>query len=725
MDAVSRISRRQMLLQSLARLSPGEREAWLHEHCADDPELAQEVLALLQQTRTVVKSSDGRAPESMIGRQVGRYRIVSQIGAGGMGEVYLAERIDDFAMQVALKLITRSSSAHADLFARERQMLASLQHHGIAQIFDGGSDESGNPYFVMEYVDGHPITLYATLHKLDIRARLRLFLQVCEAVSHAHRNMIVHRDIKPGNILVTSAGVAKLLDFGIATAHAQPDAPDELTSTAHTPGYASPEQRAGGRVVFASDQYALGMLLYELLTGKRPPVADAQGQTLGTMLASDLVIMPQTLASLPPAMPEPALRQALKGELDAILLRATTYDPNARYPSVGNLAADVRRYLSGKPLATMPRSNRYVLRKFIARHKVESLATGLLLAGLMVAGTFTVLSWRAELRAHEEASHAAAEAAAVNDFLVSMLSAPDPRVSGKDARIVDLLDDAAKQIEQRFAGQPIVQARLYKTLGVSYSGLGKPELAGKLLERAWHLYEQHVGPLSLESLTAENDWLESQADVITPDRGLALAESFYNRTVPVLGKRHPLSLTALNNLAVHVIIHAYAHTPPDFTKALALSDENYRLRMEVYGEGDKRTSHARNNLANLEARLNHHDIALELYAENLKWQQQTFGNLNFYTLDTMANMAYSEVKTGHPERALPLLEASLAGMSKVMGDDHPRTISVMLEKGRVLLKMGKSEEGRALLQSVQTHASATDPDIQDSVAQASKLLAPK
>ncbi|HEU4525607.1 MAG TPA: protein kinase [Gemmatimonadales bacterium] len=378
-------------------LPEAERGAFLRQRCADDPLLQADVERLLAahvqagdfiSSPAIAAVGNGIGPdESWLGRLVGPYRVVREIGRGGMGAVYLAERADgQYQQRVALKVIKRGMDTEQVLarFRAERQILASLDHPNIARLLDGGSTDQGVPFFVMEYIEGQPIDAWAAGRELSVEDRLRLFLQVCGAVAYAHQNLVVHRDIKPLNILVTVEGVPKLLDFGIAKVlH---EGPDEATSTVTgmrllTPEYASPEQIEGRHATTVSDVYALGVVLYELLTGRSPYRTRSRAPL-------DLV---EAVRTTDPDRPSAVgntekLRRRLRGDLDTILLTALRKEPTRRYPSVEQFAGDIRRHLDGLPVRARPDTFRYRAGKFVRRNRVP-VAAALLLALALLGGT--------------------------------------------------------------------------------------------------------------------------------------------------------------------------------------------------------------------------------------------------------------------------------------------------------------------------------------------------
>jgi len=403
-----RWQRLEELFHAMLELPAESRAESLSAACGDDTELRADVERLLDSHAQASKFVSGAAAgvESVAasvvpeGAQVGAYRIVRELGRGGMGTVYLGERADaQFEMRVAIKLIKRGMDTDAVLqrFRHERQILAGLQHPNIARLLDGGTTGNGLPYFVMEYVDGEPIDEYCRTHQVPIDQRLRLFRQVCAAVSYAHQHLVVHRDIKPSNILVTADGVPKLVDFGIAKLldpgeNAQLLA-TELGAQAMTPQYASPEQLRGERVTTVSDVYALGVLLYELLAGARP--YDVTGKTPAE---SRLIVVDSEVAK-PSAtaarLGEHGLSRRLRGDLDTIVITAMRKDPAERYSSVALLEDDIRRHVERLPVVARGDSWRYRAARFVRRRKLGVAAAAAIVITLV--GGVIATSWQARV----------------------------------------------------------------------------------------------------------------------------------------------------------------------------------------------------------------------------------------------------------------------------------------------------------------------------------------
>ena len=421
------------LFEAALKREPGQRLAYLTEACGSDTALQREVEALISSyedaaglTEAQTLEAQGKQPaenrnDPMEGRRIGSYRVIREIGHGGMGAVYLAFRADDqYHKQVAIKLVRSGMDSDSILrrFRKERQILANLEHPNIARLFDGGTTEEGWPYFVMEYIDGHPIDVYCDKRRLSVAERLKLFCHVCSAVQHAHKNLVVHRDLKPSNILLTPDGDPKLLDFGIAKILHPESSLQTIESTLAasrpmTPEYASPEQVRGEEITTASDVYSLGVLLYELLTGHRPyrlasrhpeelarvicehepekasEVISRVVEVTGPVGLPPIILTPELVSQTREGQPE-KLRRCLAGDLDNILSMALRKEPQRRYTSIAQFSEDIRRHLQGLPVMARKDSLSYRTEKFVRRQKRAVLA-GLFL--LLTLGLTTVLAY--------------------------------------------------------------------------------------------------------------------------------------------------------------------------------------------------------------------------------------------------------------------------------------------------------------------------------------------
>jgi len=503
----------QALFQQAADLDTTAQAAYLAQATASDADLRIEVAALLRAERrsgagSFIADAIGRVARDMadvvaasrVGERVGPYRLVREIGHGGMGTVYLAERADEqYQASVAIKFV-RGAIAAPELARRlrgERQILASLTHPNIAWLLDGGTAADGTPYLVMEYVDGAPIDRWCDDHGLMLDGRLALFGRVCAAVQHAHQGLVVHRDLKPSNILVTADGTPKLVDFGIAKLLADEGADATGTARLMTPAWAAPEQVRGGRITVGTDVYALGAVLYRLLTGRTPiDVSGASAGEIERRISETVPVLPSTAARETGA----AWQRGLRGDLDTIVLKALRKEPERRYASVEQLAEDLRRHQDGRPVSARPDTWRYRTGKFVRRHRAAVVATAAVLA--LTAG-YTVQLARERDRARTEA----AKAGQVATFLQDLFEVSDPSQSrGATITARELLDRGARRVATGLAGQPEVQATLMQVIGRVYDRLGLYRPAVEQFTSALRIRRQLFGSLNHDVAESES-WL--------------------------------------------------------------------------------------------------------------------------------------------------------------------------------------------------------------------------
>ena len=571
--AAERYSRVQELFDAAVDLPGEQRAAFLANQCDGDAALRHEVEALLaedaqsgsfgERPRFVISSDvfPGAREEELAGRRFGVYEVIREIGRGGLGAVYLAARADDeYRKEVALKLIRRGLDTDDILrrFRTERQILAQLDHPNIARLLDGGTSEDGLPYFVMEYVQGEPISTYCDLHGLKLNERLELFRKVCAAVTYAHQNLVVHRDLKPSNILVTSDGEPKLLDFGIAKLLSTDD---ELMFTqtapgmgAMTPDYASPEQVRGEKITTASDVYSLGVLLYELLTGKKP-------YRLTTRTSEELS---RAVVEQEPERPSAALSSqerryhiaapCLCGDLDNIVLMALRKDQERRYSSVAQFSGDIRRHLEGLPVIAHKDTVSYRASKFIRRNAVGVTAAVFVLLSLL--GGIVATAWQARRAtsnartAEEQARTASAErdraqregakAQSINTFLQNILGFSDPtwvagnpRGNAHQMTIAEAIDEAARRSEAELADQPEVLAAVQFSIGRIYETRGQLDRAEALLRSSLDIRRRVLGsehPETAQSMAALGERLTNSGKSAESDPLLREALAFFRRT---------------------------------------------------------------------------------------------------------------------------------------------------------------------------------------------------
>lgn len=573
----NRWARLEQLFNRAVELRGDERERFLQRECADDPELKRRVIAMLtSEERThggTFEESIGQVAGQLSGGvlarddRVGPYRVIGELGRGGMGSVYLAERAEaDFEQKVALKVMSGviASPRAVDRFLAERRILAQLNHPGIARLIDGGTTSGGSPWFAMEQIDGDHIDTWCDERRLTVRDRLKLFLTVCDAVRYAHGRLVVHRDLKPSNILVTTDGSPKLLDFGLAKL-LEPDADSDVMTRRGefpmTPEYASPEQVRGEPVTTATDVYQLGLLLHELLTGRRahrlsshePREIERVVCRQESMTPSSVVLADpdeqgsprQSAAGIAEArrLSPDALRRRLRGDLDTIVMMAMRREPDRRYASVEQLAEDVRRHLDGHPVLARRDSFLYRARKFAVRRAGVLAAALLVTIALLIGMIGTMLQAR---RAQREA----VRAAEVTEFLATLLEDADPdRSQGREVTVREVLDRAARSIEVELGKQPLLQATMQALIGRIYGQLGLHEEAEANAAEALTRRRRLLGDSTLEVAASAEQLARARLDLGRTQNAEQLARESLATRRSLLGNNHPKVAESLVTLA--------------------------------------------------------------------------------------------------------------------------------------------------------------------------------
>ena len=470
------------------------RRQFLKSHCGEDGALLNEVLSLIDassESDNVIENNIidlaakiGASETDLVDQHFGSYRIIREIGSGGMGTVFLAERDDgEFSRQVALKIV-RQSVADREIIARfisERQILANLHHPNIAVLLDGGVSERGEPFLAMEYVDGRSLIEYAETNRLTIAERLGLFLKICSAVSYAHRHLVVHRDIKPSNILVTADGEPKLLDFGLAKAFESDTSKTQTAMRAFTPAYASPEQIHGKNITTSSDIYSLGVVFYELLTGCKP--LDFDKKSFDEIIQTLNNVDPIRPSSIGRARQTGPISQSLRGDLDNIALTAIRKEPERRFRTVDDLAEDIERHLKGRPISARPNTAGYLAGKFVRRNKIAVSAAALIVLSLIAGLTFSL--WEAD-RARRERDRAEKRFQDVRKLSNSLLFEISPKLDRLPGSIearellvqkaVEYLDSLAAE-SQTDTGLRAELASGYEKIGDLQGNIDKPNLS--------------------------------------------------------------------------------------------------------------------------------------------------------------------------------------------------------------------------------------------------------
>lgn len=695
-----RLQKIEELYCKASELAPEVRASFLDEACNGDGELRREVESLLVEDESstapfaslimAASSSLTSSQEDFIGKRVGAYRITGVIGQGGMAEVYKAVRDDDhYQKEVAVKLVRpgRITSFMLARFRYERQILASLEHPNIARLLDGGATDDDLPYFVMEYIEGQPITDYCEANNISIKRRLKLFRSACAAVQYAHRNLVVHRDLKPSNILVTKEGEPKLLDFGIAKLLA-PEVSAMAVTVAQTmtmmrlmtPDYASPEQVRGEPVTTATDVYAMGAVLYELLTGERPHrFKDRTMAEIERVICESEIERPSVVVSRRANAPG-RLRRELAGDLDNIVLMALRKEPDRRYGSVEQLSEDVRRYLEGRPVKARQDTLRYRAGKFIQRHKASVTVAASIVALLITFSALVSLQAARIARERDRANK-------VSDFLVEVFGASDPgQARGNTITAREILDSGANKIRRELQGQPEVQAALMDTIGRAYYRLGLYDGALPMLREALELRRLVLGNEHAEVAATMNNL----ALVLHAKGDFAAAEQLYRDSLAMrrrlFGEESSDVASSLNNFGLFLKDKGdYEGSESHLRQALA-------LRRLLYGATHIDVAETLNELGVLLHRQGKFALAEPLAREALEMRRRLLGEVHPAVAESTNNLATLLDSMGRYAEAEPLSRQAVELYRRLLGEEHPH-VAVSLSNLAGILKRKRDYEG--------------------------------
>ena len=687
------------LFDELADLPLPDRDRRLAALASEDSALASRLAQLLAADGEPGGLFDRSAAELLgddsplpAGTRIGSWQLLGLLGRGGMGEVYLAERDEGtFQQRAALKLIKRGMDSRAIVgrFLRERQILSRLDHPGIARLLDGGSTEDGRPFFVLEQVEGIPITDFCRgARSLDLEGALRLVQDVCAAVDSAHRRLVVHRDLKPANILVTADGTVKLLDFGIAKLLANDESSEEeetapltqLDARVMTPAYASPEQILGEPVTTATDVYALGVLAYELITGTLPHTRDHRSlEGLAGELSRETVERPSAALRRVSGEESRRLARRLAGDLDLVVLTALHRDPARRYPSAAAFADDLSRALSGRPVRARPDTARYRLRKFAGRNRLAVTAAALGLVALL-SGLGMAL-WQADAArlAARRADAEARRAERVKAFLLSVFEQSDPdRPRAETVTARELLANGARRIEVELAGEPAIQAEMLDAVARSEANLGLTDSALEHARRALALREA-VLPRG-DARIAQSRVLLGNATRLHGEIGPAR---------PILERALAETLAAhgagsLETAEARLLLANTLHRPEDKTRAIKLLRQSLATTRRLRGDHDIRTAETLQELGVVLEQAERYEDAEKAYRQGLGRLVLALGPGHPKVAMAQADLAGLLDRLSRPAEAQGLLERAIATQRTVYGPHHPDLAQTLFSYGILL-----------------------------------------
>jgi len=727
--ANERWARVKELFEAAVDLDPNQRTALLEKECDGDEALRAEIESLLKSdeaTGDFIEEPAFAIPrdlfqdngeDAFVGRQFGAYQVIREIGRGGLGAVYLAARADDeYRKQVAIKVIRRGLDTDDIIrrFRNERQILAQLDHPNIARLIDGGTTDNSLPYFVMEHVNGEPITAYCDANALRTAERLTLFRKVCAAVAYAHQNLVIHRDLKPSNILVTQSGEPKLLDFGIAKLLGTGDELFTQTIPAlrvMTPEYASPEQVKGDKIMTTSDVYSLGVLLYELLTGQRP-------YRLKTRTPEEIA---RAITGQEPERPSTALPpdsrftshnlRSLRGDLDNIVLMAMRKEPARRYASVAQFSADIGRHLEGLPVIARKDTFRYRSEKFIQRHKLAMAAAAVVFLTL-ISGIIAT-AWQANRAvaqarlADEQARFAAqerdrarveaAKAARINEFLQQMLSFSNqsvysvaPIAQTKNVTVNQMLDEIAPRIEAELADQPEVRAQILRTIASAYASQGIHDKAEKNYRSALETQMRIFGTDHAETAATMTQFgvlAMRQGKIAEADQLLENAVAFYRRQQA----RHAPDFRAVNLVTALNFLGAVKFTSIDVQSGAAILEEALQIAENADLRGNERFALAavKGDVGFYLTRVGELDRADRLLRESLAIHRQLSEYPRWEMGATLASLGELYNRRNLPDQALEFLLESERIYRQTLGDKN-RYLAFNLQHQAIALSLQKN-----------------------------------
>ncbi|HET9886367.1 MAG TPA: serine/threonine-protein kinase, partial [bacterium] len=742
MDSL-RWERIQKLFHEAAGLPEPEQRRYVEMQCAADPSLAAEVLAMLEQDARadfVLDREMAEVASNVVGddldltqHRFGPYRIQRMLGEGGMGVVYLAAR-EDLQSRAAIKILRDAwlSPARRERFQSEQRMLAQLNHPSIARLYDADTLADGTPWFVMEYVEGVPLTEYCRTHVRSVPGRLELFRAVCAAVLYTHQHAVIHRDLKPSNVLVKSDGTVKLLDFGIAKQLESMERPAEQTHfalRAMTPAYAAPEQLSGERVGIQTDIYSLGVILYELLTGRLPfDVKDKTPLEAETIVCKTEAVKPSIAAHENHAQaPAATESKASWDDLDVLCLTALHKDPARRYATVDALIRDIDHYLCSEPLEARPDSAQYRLSKFLRRNwrPVTASAIGIAaLIGIVIYYTLHLID------ARNDAVAAAERTQRIQDFMANLFEGGDESAGPSESlRVVTLLERGAQEA-RALQDEPGIQAELYLTLGTIQQKMGNLDRADSLLTAALEQRKRLLGThhpdyaqalLAMGLLRADQSQNEEAGRLIR--EGLEIAKKnqakdpgAYAEATAALGivlENEGSYDQAIELLTESARWHTKAGSSPQDRGAVvtqlanchfyagnyAASDSLNRQVLDIdrvaYGERHPNVASDLINLGAIQQEWGHYPEAEKVFREALQIYEGWYGKDHYEVAATLTMIGRTLIYQSRLAEASELLHRALAIRENVFGAEHPMVASTLNELARVAQQEGRLDEAEA------------------------------
>jgi len=679
---VDRIQEIRKLFDEMVSLNPNDRVKYLLDLGTTVNALRNDVLALLQAydqspsflERPVIDFTSQEADETgYIGRVIGAYRILRLLGKGGMGLVFLAERADgQYRKQVALKLIRHGldSKDAVQRFLNERQTLALLNHPGIARFLEGGLTEDGMPYIVMEYIDGIRIDEFVKTHPLSLVLRLQLFQKIADAVSYLHRNLIVHRDLKPANILISPEGNPVLLDFGIAKLLHPEFQPDGETLTQAgmwlmTPEYASPEQVRSEPITVACDVYSLGVVLYELLTGQRPyQFKNRLPQEIERVVCGVEPGHPSSVAK-PTVMEN--LPRLLRGDLDGVLLKALEKRPALRYASVQDFAADLVRYLNGKPVAAQKSTVAYRTRKFVRRNW-KILSAGLLTVTILLFFSISTLRQSNQIMKERD------KAEATTSFIIDLFKETDPEIAQSDSITArEILNIGRQKIETNFYDQQEIKGSLLEVIGQVYLNLGQYAQAESLITEGMQILESQLPEESPEVLQSRSHFAEIQLQKGNYSAADSLFSLLLEQNQKIFGKRSPEFAGALENLGASKFKLGQIH------QSVELCSTALCLKYAMYDSVSLPVAESLDRLGGLMLARQEYSRAKIYLEECYQIRRQILGEKHTLVAGTLSQLALISVSLKRFDEAVATFRKSISILKETLGDDHPRVFSRMFE----------------------------------------------